>query len=65
MSCLPIQEPRLKIKYGHEPRVGSSHSKETQELREFLKPLQWQKSDQTVLLPEMGASCVYPFESPE
>ena len=24
-----IQEPRLKIKYGHERRVGGSHSKET------------------------------------
>ena len=23
-----IQEPRLKIKHGHEPRVGGSHSKE-------------------------------------
>ena len=28
-SCLPMQEPHLKIKYGHESRVGGSHSKET------------------------------------
>jgi len=24
-----MQEPRLKIKSGHEPRVGGSHPKET------------------------------------
>ena len=34
-----IQEPRLKIKHEHEPRVGGSHSKETLELRELLKLL--------------------------